>query len=90
MTVEISKDCRKNEFIRILNLQKQYFEHYFREEEALNLLFDRLVEIMFTLENNALESSFEKKKIFKRIDNQIREVKGRAMRTIMFHKGSLL
>ena len=90
MTATISKNTRKIEFIRILNSQKEYFKHYFREEETLNFIFDRFAEIMFNLESNTRVSSQERIFTNIRIDNQIRKMKDRALRTIILHKGSLL
>ena len=90
MTAVISKNPRKSEFIRILNSQKEYFRHYFREEETLNFIFDRFVEIMFNLETNTKETEMEKISTGFIVDKHMRKIKDRAFRTIMFHKGSLL
>ena len=90
MTTTVNKNPRKSEFIRILKSQKDYFKHYFREEEKLNIIFERFAEIIFNLENRVQFSKQERIINKIRINDQITDIKEKTIKAIMMHKGSLL
>ena len=90
MTAIISKNQRKNEFIRILNSQREYFKHYFNKEEKLNFIFDRFVEIMYNFENHSKNYGKNELLIADKLRKQIRIERDEAYSSIILHKGSLL